>query len=159
MTQDANDLMMGGGAKSAKFDKIGAKVSGVIEGTPQPRQRRDIKDGKPLTWNDGSPQMHVVVILKTEAKDDGDDDGRRALFVKIPSDMQKAIAKAVKEAGASGLQNGGKLAVKYIKDGEQKTKGFNAPKMYAAKYEAPDPLAVAAAETQASEPEESLDDF
>ena len=72
------------------------------------------------------------------------------------------IEEAVKKAGAKGLEVGGTLAVKYVKDGEKKNKAFNAPKLYAAKYEAPDPMAVAAAgepEEAATEPEESLDDF
>lgn len=161
MTQDANEFLMGGGVKGAKFEKVGALVKGTIVGKPDVRQQRDIKDGKPLTWDDGSPRQQVVVILQTDAKDDADDDGRRALFVKIPSNLQKAIAKAVKDAGAAGLASGGKLAVKYTKDGEQKTKGFNAPKVYVAKYEAPDPLTADLSEAPAdeAEPEESLEDF
>lgn len=162
MTQDANDQLMSGGAASAKFEKIGAKVSGVIARKPELRQQRDIKNGTPLTWDDGSPRQQIVVILKTDERAGEDDNGERSLWIKIPSAMQKSIQEAVKKAGATGLQAGGKLAVKYVKDGEKKKAGFNAPKLYAALYEAPDPLAMAAtSEPEAAESEDAsgLDDF
>lgn len=159
MTQDANDFLMGGGVKSAKFEKVGTVVKGTIVAKPELQQQRDPKDGKPQTWDDGSPKQQIKVILATDAKDDADDDGRRAIYVK--SNMLKAVQEAVRKAGAKGLEVGGTLAVKYVKDGEKKNKAFNAPKLYAAKYEAPDPMAVAAASEpeSASDENESLDDF
>lgn len=159
MTQDANDFLMGGGVKSAKFEKIGTVVKGTIVTKPELQQQRDPKDGKPQTWDDGKPKQQVKVVLQTEQRDDAEDDGRRAIYVK--ANMLKAVQEAVKAAGAKGLEVGGVLAVKYVKDGEKKNKAFNAPKLYAAKYEAPDPMAVAAAaEPEAAADEnESLDDF
>ena len=156
MQDDANGFLMGGGTKSAKFEKVGTVVKGTIVAKPELQQQRDPKDGKPQTWDDGKPKQQVKVILQTEARDDAEDDGRRAIYIK--ANMLKAVQDAVKKAGATGLEVGGVLTVKYVKDGEKKNKAFNAPKLYAAKYEAPDPMAAAAA----SEPEaaeESLDDF
>ena len=152
---------MSGGVKSASFKEKGAKVSGIIVREPELQQQRDIKDGKPLTFDDGSPRMQIKVILATDEKDDADDNGERAVYLKGGS--LKAVQAAVKTAGAKGLMVGGKLALKYVKDGEQKTKGFNPPKIYAAKYEAPDPMAQAAASAPANAEddaaEEGLDDF
>jgi len=59
------------------------------------------------------------------------------------------------------LRSAASWPVKYTKDGEKKGK-LNAPKLYVAKYEAPDPLAIAAASEPAeaaTEDNESLDDF
>lgn len=157
LTQDANEFLMGGGVKSAKFEKPGTIVKGTIVAKPELQQQRDIKDGKPLTFDNGDPKMQVKIILQTEQRDDEDDDGRRALYVK--ANMLKAVQDAVKKAGEKGLAVGGALAVKYVKDGEKKNKGFNAPKLYAAKYEAPDPMAAVAAEPVPAEDNESLEDF
>ena len=156
MTQDANDFLMGGGTKSAKFEKVGTIVKGTIVAKPELQQQRDPKDGKPLSWDDGNPKQQVKVILQTEEKDDAEDDGRRAIYIK--ANMLKAVQEAVKKADAKGLELGGVLAVKYVKDGEKKNKAFNAPKLYAAKYEAPDPMAMAAAAEPTSATED-LEDF
>lgn len=157
MTQDANDYLMGGGVKSAKFDKPGAKVGGTIARKPELQQQRDFDSGKPLTWDDGSPRQQIKVVLATDERDDDDDNGERGLYLK--GGLLKAVQAAVKAAGAKGLEVGGKLAVKYTKDGERKGK-LNPPKLYVAKYEAPDPLAaVAASEPAPAEDTESLDDF
>jgi hypothetical protein len=159
LTQDANDFLMGGGVKSAKFEKIGATIRGTIVAKPELQQQRDPADNSPQYWDEAKtqPKQQVKVVLATEAKDDADDDGRRAVYVK--GNMLKAVQKAVKDAGAKGLEVGGKLAIQYVKDGEKKNKAFNAPKLYAAKYAAPDPMEqAAAAEPENAEPE-GLDDF
>lgn len=156
MTQDANDYLMGGGVTSAKFEKPGAKVSGTIARKPELQQQRDFDKGTPLTWDDGSPRQQIKVVLATDAHDDEEDNGERALYLK--GGLLKAVQAAVKAAKEKGLEVGGKLAVKYTKDGEKKGK-LNAPKLYVAKYEAPDPLAMAAASEPAEAEDESLDDF
>ncbi len=139
---DANDYLMSGGVKSAKFEKPGATIKGAIARKPELQQQRDFDKGTPLTWDDGSARQQIKVVLSTSEKDDEDDNGERAIYLK--GGMLKAVQAAVKAAGAKGLEVGGKLIVKYTKDGEKKGK-LNAPKLYQAKYEAPDPVAVAAA--------------
>lgn len=157
MTQDANEYLMGGGVKSAKFEKKGQVVKGIIVRKPELQQQRDFDSQKPLTWDDGSPRQQIKVVLKTDAKDDEDDNGERALYLK--GGLLKAVQAAVKKADAKGLEVGGMLAIKYTGDGEKKGK-LNPPKLYAAKYEAPDPMAVAAAsEPEEVKEEEGLDDF
>ncbi|MFB7219374.1 hypothetical protein [Streptomyces sp. NPDC056227] len=130
---NANDFLMGGGgAPSASFPTPGTKIGGTITEQPTVQQQRDL-DGKPKFWDDGNPQMQLVVTIQTEQRDPSieDDDGRRRLFVK--GQMKNAVADAVRAAGAPGLQVGGTLDVAYTHDGVPK-RGFNAPKQYAARY-------------------------
>jgi len=131
---DPNAFLMGAGGRSAKFEREGDTVVGYIQHT-EVRQQTDIKDNRPLTWDDGSPRMQLVVTLETDDRDDDDDDGVRKLYVK--GQMQKAVSDAVRKAGARGLAIGGKLGVKYVSTAEPKQRGFNGAKQYTAKYEAP----------------------
>jgi hypothetical protein len=148
--QDANDYLMSGGVKSAKFEKPGAKISGVIARKPELQNQRDFDKGTPLIWDDGQPRQQIKVVLLTDQTDDDDDNGERALYLK--GGLLKAVRAAISAAKAKGLETGGKLAVKYTADGEKKGK-LNPPKLYVAKYEAPDPMAaVAAAEAEAGNP-------
>lgn len=132
---------MGGGVKSAKFEKPGATVKGTIARKPELQTQRDFDKGTPLTWDDGSPRQQIKVVISTDARDDDEDNGERALYLK--GGLLKAVQAAVKAAGAKGIEPGGKLIVKYTKDGEKKGK-LNPPKLYVAKYEAPDPAAIVA---------------
>lgn len=142
--QTAEQFLLGGGSgKSAKFETIGTSVSGTITTPPQVRQQTDMNTGTPSVWDNGDPKQQLVVSLQTAEKLDDDDDGIRNLYVKGSKDpasksMHAAVAGAVSTAGAKGLDVGGTLSVTYVGDGVAKTRGFNAPKMYAATYTAPD---------------------
>jgi hypothetical protein len=138
----AEQFLLGGGGKSARFETIGTTVTGTIAQPPQVRQQSHMETGVPLTWDNGDPKMQLVVQLQTTERLDGDDDGMRNLYVKGSKDpssksLHAAVAGAVQAAGAKGLEVGATLTVQYIGDGVSKTKGFNPPKQYAAKYEAP----------------------
>lgn len=132
---NANSFLMGG-AKSASFKELGATVAGVIVSEPQTAQVRDPKDGKPVFWNNdqSQPKLQLVVTLRTQDRDinDPQDDGERRLFVK--SNMRKAIAAAVRAAGATGLAVGGVLSVKYVRDGISSSPTLSPPKEFEAKY-------------------------
>jgi len=58
--------------------------------------------------------------------------------------MQRAVAQAVRAASAPGLEVGGKLLIEYVADGKAARRGFNPPKVYEAKYRAPEREAVPA---------------
>jgi hypothetical protein len=133
---DANEFLLAGGVTSAKFEAIGAMVSGTICRKPEVQQQREIDTGKPKFWDDGKPRQQIVVHLQTSARDPAveDDDGIRALYVR--GNMLRAVREAVRKAGAT-LTVGGVLAVTYTGDGEQKNRGFNAPKLYSATYAPP----------------------
>lgn len=142
MSIDANDLLLSSGVKSATFKAIGDKVTGIIVRQPETQQQRDFTTGESKTWKDGKPALQIKVILATDERDpnDPEDTGERALYIK--AGMQRAVAAAVRHAGAKGLQVGGKLMVKYSSDGPVAQRGLNPPKIYEAKYRAPEPESV-----------------
>ncbi|MBU8549761.1 hypothetical protein IMX12_13175 [Streptomyces sp. Babs14] len=132
---DANSFLMGGGgAPTAKFPTPGTTVGGRITEQPKVEQQRDIQSGEAKFWSDGNPMMQMVVTVQTDQRDPAieDDDGRRRIFVK--GQMKNAVADAVRQAGARGLEVGGTLQVRYTHDGEQKNRAFSPPKQYAAHY-------------------------
>ncbi|MFB7368015.1 hypothetical protein [Streptomyces hydrogenans] len=134
---NADDFLMGGGgAPTAKFPVPGTTVSGRITQKPTVEQQRDIKTGDAKFWSDGNPMMQLVVTVQTDLRDPtiDEDDGRRRLFVK--GVMKNAIADAVRNAGARGLEVGGTLAVTYTHDGVAKERGMSPPKQYTATYTA-----------------------
>ena len=139
---DANDWLMSGGVKATKFENVGDYVVGHIMRPPVMQQVRDINTRQPKYWDDGKPQLQMVVTLMTEERDpeDPDDDGQRCLYIK--GQMQRAVADAVRKAKAPGLQVGGKLMVTYVGDGKPSGKGMNPPKLYDAKYRSAEPEAV-----------------
>src|SRR5881275_1389402 len=104
-TPSADQLLMGGGAPSAKFDRLGQEVAGAVVAT-EVRQQTAFKTGEVLTWRDGSPRMMVVATLQTQQHDGPDDDGLRRLFIKGKS-LTDAVRDAVRKAGAGGLELGG----------------------------------------------------
>ncbi|MFJ8110463.1 hypothetical protein [Streptomyces sp. NPDC096132] len=132
---DANSFLMGGGgAPTAKFPTPGTVVGGHITEPPQVEQQRDIQSGEKKFWNDGNPMMQLVVTVQTDQRDPAidEDDGKRRIFVK--GQMKNAVADAVRAASAKGLEVGGILRVRYTHDGEQKQRGYSAPKQYEAHY-------------------------
>ena len=140
MSNDPTSFLLGGGGKSAKFENVGDTVTGTIAAPPELRQQTDIKTGAPKFWDNGDPQMQLVVKLQTAEREDVEDDGIRNLYVSggfKRASLQKAVADAVRSAGAKGLEVGGTLAVKFTGEEPPQTKGFNPAKLYAAKYTPP----------------------
>ena len=129
---DVNDFLTGSGAPTAKFVNIGDTVKGTVLSS-EVRQQTEFGTGVPLTWDDGKPRLELVVTIDTGETGDHDTTERR-IYAK--GAMLKAIQQTVKEGG-QGLLNGGELTVRYTGDGEQKTRGFNPPKLYKAKYVPP----------------------
>lgn len=141
--KDAADRFLLGGAKSAKFEAIGDSVMGVIV-EKEYVQEKDFTTGEPAVWkNSGEPKMQVIATLRTLDKDpdDASDDGERRVYIR--GNMKKAVALAIRAAGADALSVGGILQVKYVADGIPPAKGFSAPKEYKSVYTAPDPASKA----------------
>lgn len=141
MSTDPNAFLMGGGAKSAKFDTPGTTVTGTIAAEPEMKQQTEFGTGKLLFWDNGDPMMQLVVKLQTTERDPQveDDDGIRALYIKggfKKPTLQKAVSDAVRAAGAKGLEVGGTLSVTYTGDGPKEGAGFP-PKYYSATYTPP----------------------
>jgi hypothetical protein len=142
---NATDFLMGGGVKSAKFEKIGDRVTGYIVQEPEVRQQWDIQTKEPLTWRDGSPrnELRVIVALTPEEQtDDPEDDQVRAVYIK--GQLVRAVRDAVKKAGAKELAVNGKLRITYVANGQPPQQGFNPPKVYEALYRPPTPQEVPA---------------
>jgi hypothetical protein len=140
MSNDPNAFLLGGGGKSAKFAAVGDTVEGTIVAPPELRQRTSIDDGKPLTWDDGSPQLQLVVKLQTTQREDTEDDGIRNLYVSggfKRASLQKAVADAVRAAKSQGLEVGGTLAVRFTGEEPPAKRGMSPAKLYAAKYTPP----------------------
>ena len=116
-----------GGPKlpALKFTNVGDVHTGVVNEVTK-LQDKDPLTGNPKTYDNGDPR-YVFVFSMTTAT------GPANLWVR--GLMVKAIREAADKAGVKTLV-GSTLSVKYIGDGEKKS-AFNAPKLYAAKVEAP----------------------
>lgn len=135
MSDPALEYLMSAGVPSAKFPDIGTKVEGRIL-RYELTQQKDL-DGNLKTFDSGEPMMQIVFTLDTGVIDPDieGDDGTRKVYAK--AQMLQAVREAVKKTGHRGRLTGGILGVKYVRDGEATKRGFNAPKIYAAKFEAP----------------------
>lgn len=104
-----------------KFANVGDTCKGVVVGAPRIVDNTDLN---------GNPQRSLVVDVDT-------DDGTFAVWLPSGKGITRAVSKAVKDAGATGIVEGAKLAVKYTGNGEATKPGFSPPKLFEAKYEAP----------------------
>lgn len=153
MTSNSVQDFLFAGGKSFPFDNIDDAVEGEIISCAL-RQQTDLDDGTPLTFNDGTPRMQLVVTLQTKLHESDEDDGIRTVYAKggrydvdsgSGTSMRDAIAEAVRTAGAKTLEEGGTLVVVHTGLGKKRNKGYNAPKLYTAGYRAPKAAVSAAA--------------
>jgi len=147
MSNDVRDFLMGGTGKGFKFENVTDTVSGVVTNV-EIAQQTSMEDNTPLTWADGSPRMQLIVSLQTDLRDpeSENDDGVRRIFAKggnfevatgSGKSMKEAIADAVRRAGAKSIDEGGTLTVAYTGEGKKTNRGYQAPKLFKAKYEPP----------------------
>lgn len=119
-THDANAILMGGSAAPAwKFDEPGTTRTGTIASPPTARQEREYDrdnpgGGAPKFFPSGDPIMGIIIEVKTDDRDPAnpEDDGRRTFYVEGRY-IKEAVRNAVKAAGASRLEVGGKLSVTF----------------------------------------------
>jgi hypothetical protein len=116
-----------GGPKlpALKFVKVGDTHTGVV--TEVTKLQDKDPAGNVKTYDNGDPRWVFVFTLETQI-------GASNLWVR--GQMTKAIREAAEKAGVSTLV-GSTLSVRYTGDGEKKSAAFNAPKLYAAKVDAP----------------------
>lgn len=105
MSLDQLDQALAGGGAPSFFTKdtpVGASVTGTIVAA-ELRQVTDYTTQKPKTWDDGRPQMQVVVTLDTTERDPAnpDDNGQRRVFIKTWGVWRDALNAAIKTAGGS----------------------------------------------------------
>lgn len=136
---------LSGGSIAAKFPKVGHVFEGTVLGFRM-AQRTDMKSGEPLYWegrqtveesklkfesSKDSPAMQL--IMEAQGEPTGitwktnqyieeavpDDDGVRTLYV--TSGLQKALAKALRDAGDADVEKGAYIHVtrtKSVKAGD-----------------------------------------
>lgn len=110
-------------SKSAKFEQPGDRVSGIIE-TVTASQVRDFQTREPKFWNDGSPQLQVLVTVDTGITDPSveDDDGRRTVYIKGWGVQRRAWLTALRNAGlkkASEIKPGDRFTAVFTGLGER----------------------------------------
>ena len=145
MSDGLNISDIDGGGKAWSPENIGDKVSGRIT-LVERRQQRGFDGGAPLTWDDGSPRMLTYVELETDLRDDDDDDGVRALYLKGGRNFEPAngtgtsgevaLVEAAKKASLSSIETGCKLIVVHTGVAKPTTRGYQGAKLYTMKLEA-----------------------
>lgn len=138
MTQSVEDFFAGG-VTAAKFEdrSYGTVIGGEIVDDPRMQQQRDYESGEPMTYPDGNPAMQMVIVVQAY-QPSGDDDGRRAFYVK--GQMRQAIGEALRKQNVKAPARGGRLWLRYQEDKPTTLKNGkpgNPQKIYAAKYEPP----------------------
>lgn len=102
---------------AARFNTIGDSVSGVLSEPYSVRQATEFGSNTPKVDANGREVMMAVITLQTDQRDptiEGDD-GTRVVYAD-KFGLRKAISEAVKTAGASDLEVGGRLTVTYSGD-------------------------------------------
>ena len=105
MSLDQLDQALSGGGAPSAFNAdtpIGTSVTGKVI-SAEVRQLTDYVTGKPKTWDDGRPQMQVIITLQTEDRDPAisDDTGERRVFIKTWGVWKEALNAAIKAAGGT----------------------------------------------------------
>ena len=118
-------FLQDGGSKypALKFETIGDTHGGVVLEVKKLEDRDP--SGNTKTWDNGDVRYVFVFTINT-----GTDIGN--LWAR--GGLVKTIREAAQSANVKSMV-GTNLTVKYTGNGEQKTKGFNAPKLYKAKVE------------------------
>ena len=134
-------------SKGAKFEQPGTSISGIIENVTA-NQIRDFKSRQPKFFDDGQPQMQVLVTINTGVTDPmvEDDDGRRTVHIKGFGLQRRAGLQALHNAGlrkAAEVRPGDRFTATFTGFGEAKP-GMNAPKLfeYVIEHQSPADLAM-----------------
>ncbi|WP_063042242.1 MULTISPECIES: hypothetical protein [Nocardia] len=112
---DPDAFLMGGGGNWFKFDKIGARVTGVVVGK-ELKHKNKFGTQIPDYYDDGKPKMAYVVTLETALRDpekDGDDGTRK---VEFSPHLKGLVSRELKSVGLTGPEFGGRLDITYVAD-------------------------------------------
>lgn len=126
--------------------------AGDIVAEPKLVDKRNMDTGEVECWGNGDPKKQLLVIIQTDqAGHEGpDDDGRRGLWLEYRK--KDAVVDAIKRAGQKGApKKGAWLSLTYTGDDHsvKVSRGKQQPKMWAAEYRAPDPMAQVAGAQEA----------
>lgn len=141
-------------APYAPFKTVGTEYSGIIVRASKlqatayvPKAQRDAGKKGELLWfeeptatSPGRPKWVVIITLQTDLRDPSidDDDGQRSLWIK-GKQMETAVKKALKEAGASaaGIKPGGWFRMKFTHETPTDGENVSATKHYEVTYRPP----------------------
>lgn len=131
-----SSFFSGGGGNGVSFPTVGSSVTGTISAVHPPEPVTDPVTRQPSVDKTGRVKMQVRIELATDERDPADefDDGSRTLYVK--SWMSNAIGEALRKAGKSEPEIGGKLTVTFTSE-EPTAPGLNPAKKYTAVYVPP----------------------
>jgi hypothetical protein len=128
----------GSGYPGVKFNQVGDEVKGTIISDPRIVETPSLKDG--------APEPKLVLEVHTEVDSvvsDGEGGDKTvtdedvALWVR-KGWMSGAVRDAVQKAGASNIEQGGRIHVKLVELRKPTKVGFNPTKIFEAVYKAPD---------------------
>lgn len=130
------DDVLGGGGGATAFNKdtpMGTKFTGtIVDATVQ--QIKDIRDGKPKFWDDGRPQEQIVIRIQTDLRNDEEDDGVRALYIKTWGVWKSALLEAVAQGGfaklSEALAPGNRFSDEYYADKPASSAGLSPTKLH-----------------------------
>ena len=125
MNTDDLDRMLSGGAKSAKFEHPGDSITGIVDEVAV-RQATEYGTGKPLTFDNGDPREQIVVIIKADgiAREDENDDGFRAVYIKGWGQQRRAFIQATRDGGKP--VQGSRFTATFVRSEPSKAGGFPA---------------------------------
>ena len=133
---DANSLLATVSIPSISFkdSKIGDSFTGTITAL-ESAQVRDFDTNEPKFWDDGKPQLQVVLTLDTDYRDpqNSDDEGERKLYL-VGAKLTAAKA-AMKEFGKP-VAVGDVVTITFTGEKPNANKRFNATKLYGVKFTA-----------------------
>lgn len=139
---EINADLMGQGAKAFPFDQMGDAVTGTIISGRKRQQTTLGDDPKPVFWENGEPKMMTVLVLQTSLRESNEDDGKRSVYLRggtpdvatgTGTSTASAVREAIKRAGATGLEIGATLTMKWSGLGPTK-RGLSPAKLYTASY-------------------------
>lgn len=135
MSNNLDDVLGGAGGTTAfnKETPMGTKFTGtIVDATVQ--QIKDIRDGKPKTWDDGRPQEQIVIRIQTAERTDEEDDGIRALYIKTWGVWKSALLEAVQAGGfgklSEALAPGNVFSDEYYADKPAPSAGLSPTKLH-----------------------------
>ena len=119
-----DDIMSATSGRWFKFERPGDAITGKIVGIRE-QQSREFGTSKPLFWDNGEPQIEVLFMIGTDAREDEDDDGVRTVRVKGWGIQRNALRDACQKAGRPPIV-GDMMRAVYVGEDQSKKGGFPA---------------------------------
>lgn len=98
---DALDQAVAGQGNRSFFTKdtpAGTTITGTITSVTT-MQVSDYVTGQKKTWDNGDPMLQAIVTIQTTLKDNEEDNGIRAIYIKLWGQQNRALADAVRKTG------------------------------------------------------------